>query len=135
MTDSGESAFRIDRAMINRRIEGLAISADLKALLASLLDTTIEIGGKLVDLGARIVAFVLEFARAYPGVAFGVAAALVLSFLIGAIPVVGPLLTPFLTPLLLIIGIGLGALDDLTDGGMLVRLKGLQGQLNGAGVA
>ncbi|WP_426041697.1 hypothetical protein [Brevundimonas sp. TWP2-3-4b1] len=135
MTDGNESTLRIDRAMINRRIERLAISADLKSLLTSLLDTTIEIGGKLIDLGARVVAFVLEFAKAYPGIAFGIAIALVLSFLIGAIPVIGPLLSPFLTPLLLIIGVGLGALDDLTDGGMRERLKGLQSQLNRAGLA
>jgi hypothetical protein len=39
-----------------------------------------------------------------------------------------------LTPLLLIVGIGLGALDDLTDGGMRVRLGGLREQLKGAGI-
>lgn len=58
-----------------------------------------------------------------------------LSFLISSIPVIGPLLSPVLTPLLLIVGIGLGALDDITDGEMRVRLSGLKAQLNTAGIA
>jgi hypothetical protein len=135
MTDTSGGAVRIDRAMINRRIERLNVSADMKVLLSSLVDTTIEAGGKLIDLGARVVAFVFELAKAYPGVAFGVVAALVLSFLISSIPVIGPVLSPVLTPLLLILGISLGALDDLTDGGMRARLMGLSAQLKAAGVA
>lgn len=121
--------------MIERRIENLDVSADVKALLSSLCGKTIEVGGKIIDVGARIIAFILELAKAYPGVAFGVVAALVLSYLISMIPVIGPLLSPILTPLLLIVGVSLGALDDLTDGGMRIRLQGLQSQLKAAGIA
>lgn len=135
MTETGNGALRVDRATINRRIERLNVSADMKVILSSVVDTTIEVGGRLVDLGARVIAFVFELAKAYPGVAFGVVAALVLSYLISSIPVIGPLLSPFLTPLLLIVGIGLGALDDLTDGGMRARLSGLQAQLKTVGIA
>lgn len=135
MAETSNGALRIDRATINRRIERLNVSADIKVILSSLVDTTIEVGGKLIDIGARVIAFAFELAKAYPGVAFGVIAALVLSYLISSIPVIGPLLSPFLTPLLLIVGIGIGALDDLTDGGMRVRLSGLQAQLKTAGIA
>ena len=135
MTDAETVDLRIDRGMLARRIERLNVSADVKALLSSMIDTTIEVGGKLVDIGARVMAFVFELAKAYPGVAFGIIAALVLSFLISSIPVVGPLLTPILTPLLLIIGVSLGALDDLTDGGKRDRLHGLQARLKASGVA
>ncbi len=135
MTEQTGSALRIDRVAINRRIERLEASADMKAILASLVDTTIVVGGKLIDLGARVLAFVFELARAYPGMAFGVVAALVLSYLISSVPVVGPVLSPILTPILLIVGISLGALDDLTDGGMRHRLQGLRDQLRTSGVA
>lgn len=135
MAETNIGALRVDRAMINQRIERLNVSADLKVILSSLVDTTIEIGGKLIDIGARVIAFVFELAKAYPGVAFGVVAALVLSYLISSIPLVGPLLSPFLTPLLLIVGISLGALDDLMNGGMRARLSGLEAQLKTAGIA
>ena len=135
MLETSGNALRIDRTTINRRIERLNVSADMKVILSSLVDTTIEVGGKLIDIGARVIAFVFELAKAYPGLAFGAVAALVLSYLISSIPIVGPLLSPFLTPLLLIIGIGLGALNDLTDSGMRARLDGLQAQLKNAGIA
>lgn len=133
--DLGENAHQIDRSTLNRRIERLNISADMKVILSSLIDTTIEVGGKLLNVGSRVVAFIFDLAKAYPGVAFGVVAALVLSFLISSIPVIGPILSPFLTPLLLIVGIGLGALNDLTDGAMRQRLAGLESQFKAAGLA
>jgi len=135
MTDAAERPALIDRAAIHRRIERLEVSADMKSLLASLVDKTVVVAGKLIDLGARVVAFVFELAKAYPGVAFGVVAALVLSYLISSIPGVGPVLSPILTPLLLIIGISLGALDDLTDGGMRHRLQKLTDGLRASEIA
>lgn len=125
----------LDRAAINRRIDRLDVSADMKSALSRLVEATIVVAGKLVDIGARVMAFVFELAKAYPGIAFGAVVALVLSYLISSIPVVGPVLSPVLTPLLLIVGISLGALDDLTDGGMRARLANLQTQLRQAGVA
>lgn len=133
--DLSENTHQFDRSMLNRRIERLNISADTKVILSSLIDTTIEVGGKLLNVGARIVAFVFDLAKAYPGVAFGVVAALVLAFLISSIPLIGPILSPILTPLLLIVGIGLGALNDLTDGAMRRRLAGLETQFKAAGLA
>lgn len=135
MTDTADRVVRIDRAAIHRRIERLEVSADMKSLLASLVDQTVVVAGKLIDFGARVAAFVFELAKAYPGVAFGIVAALVLSYLIGSIPAVGPVLSPILTPLLLIIGVSLGALDDLTDGGMRHRLQGLSDGLRASGIA
>jgi len=135
MTSTENDNFRIDRIMLSRKIERLNVSADMKVLLSSVIDTTIEVGGKIVDVGARVMAFVFDLAKAYPGVAFGVVVALVLSFIIGTIPVIGPLLSPILTPLLLIVGISLGALDDLVDGGMRDRLNGLKTNLKTCGVA
>jgi hypothetical protein len=135
MGDAPATPPPLDRAAINRRIDRLDVSADMKSVLSRLVDATIVVAGKLVDIGARVMTFVFELAKAYPGIAFGAVVALVLSYLISSIPVVGPVLSPVLTPLLLIIGISLGALDDLTDGGMRARLANLQTQLRQAGVA
>lgn len=126
---------RLDRAAIRHRIERLDAPADLKATLAALVDTTIELGGKVIDIGRRILAFTFEFAKAYPNLTLGVVAALVLSYLVGSIPGLGAVLSPILTPLLLIIGIGLGALADLTDSSMRQRLSTLQAHFQALGVA
>jgi hypothetical protein len=112
----------LDKAALKRRIERLDVSADIKLLLDSLLEITHVVGGKIVQVGARVLDFIFDFAKAYPDVALGVAAALVIGFLIGSIPLLGPVLSPILTPLLLILGIGLGALNELTDASMSKRL-------------
>lgn len=116
----------IDKAALKRRIERLAVSADIKLLLDNLLEITHTVGGKIVQVGAKVVGFIFDFAKAYPGVALGVAAALVISFLINSIPLLGPVLAPILTPLLLIVGIGLGALNDMTDSSMRLSLGGME---------
>lgn len=128
------SALSFDRADFMRRIERLDVPADVKVIIAKLFDVTVNVGGRLINLGARIVGFTFELAKAYPGLAFGVVAALVLSYLISSLPGVGPVLSPILTPLLLIIGITLGALDDITNGGMRVRLATLEEQLRTGGI-
>ncbi|KQY95036.1 hypothetical protein ASD25_17100 [Brevundimonas sp. Root1423] len=125
----------IDRREIVRRIERLHVSADLKALLSTLIETTVVVGGKIVQIGCRVLAYIFDLAKSYPKVTFGVVAALVLSFLISSIPLLGPLLSPVLTPILLIIGLGWGALQDMIDGPMRNRLSGLEAQFKDLGVA
>jgi hypothetical protein len=120
------AASLIDKAALKRWIERLDVSADIKLLLDNLLEITHTIGGKIVRVGAKILEFIFDFARAYPSIAVGVVAALVISFLINSIPLLGPALSPILTPLLLILGIGLGALNDLTDNSVRLRLSGLE---------
>lgn len=124
----------IDKAALKRRIERLDVPADIKLLLDNLLETTHLVGGKIVQVGANVLEFVFDFAKAHPSIAFGVAVALVISFLINAVPVLGPALSPILTPLLLILGIGLGALKDLTDVSMNQHFNQMEAAFRGLSV-
>ena len=119
----------VNKAALKRKIERLDAPADIKLLLDNLLDTTLVVGGKIVQIGSRILYFILDFAKSHPGIALGVIVALVLAFLINSIPVFGPALSPILTPLLLIVGIGMGALNDLSDSSMKLKLSGLVADL------
>lgn len=116
----------VDKAALKRRIESLDAPADVKLLLDNLLDATLLVSGKIVQIGSKILETIFEFARAYPGITLGVLAALVIAYLVSSIPVLGPVLSPVLTPLLLILGIGLGALNDLTDPSMKLKMAGLE---------
>lgn len=124
----------VDKAAIKRRIERLDAPADIKVLLEKLLDATLVIGGKIIQVGSKILDVIFDFARAYPHIALGVAAALVISYLVHSIPVLGPILSPFLTPVLLILGIGLGALNDMMDLSMRARMAGVEAQLRSFGM-
>jgi len=123
MTDQSHTQLPINKDALRRRIERLDVAADIKLLLNHLLETTIAVGDKIVQIGSKIIDFVLDFAKSYPGVTLGVVVALVLAFLVNSIPVLGPVLAPILTPLLLIIGVGLGALNDLTDSSMKLKMS------------
>jgi hypothetical protein len=135
MSDEVKITPILDRNTINRRIENLDISADMKALFARLLDLTIEVGGKLINLGRRLLTFVFEMAKAYPSTAIGLILALVLSHLVASIPFLGPVLSAFLTPIVMIYCVGAGWADDTKDGAMRRRVAGLEAQFRAMGVA
>ncbi|MFC3527855.1 hypothetical protein ACFOMH_06665 [Paracoccus mangrovi] len=107
-------------------IERTNLSADLKAILCDLARITVRVGGKVVAIGRRILAFALDLIRTFPGMAAGAVVALVLAGLIDSIPGIGNrYLMAVLTPLLLAIGIGIGALRDMTSPDFNVRVGAL----------
>ena len=105
------------------KIERLHISADGKAILSELADVTIDIGGRLVQVGRRVVAFILELVRQYPNTTFGMVAALVVSALIASVPLLGAVLSPLLAPLLLAFGIVKGALADMANSSLNAKIR------------
>ena len=115
-----------NKAHLRARIDRLDVSADAKALLNDLLEVVIEVGGRLISAGQRIVAFVFDMMRRFPNTAFGVIVALVLSSLIASIPLLGVVLGPLLTPLLLAFGLAAGALVDLQEAAIQSRISKLE---------
>ena len=108
-------------------IERTNLSADLKALLCDLARITVRVGGKVLAIGRRILAFALDLIRAFPGMAMGAIVALVVSSLIAniPIPVINKVLAAILGPLLLAMGIGMGALQDMASPGFGERVGAL----------
>jgi len=118
------------------RIERLAISADAKVLLGKLVEIGVEIGGRVIQAGRRILAFILETMKLFPNTAFGLIVAFVVATLIAAIPLLGAVLSPLLVPLLLAFGLTAGALADLKEGAIRARVRKLEDEfrmMNGAG--
>lgn len=107
-------------------IERLDISADAKLLLSNLATMTLNVGGRLIEAGRRILAFAFELARAFPNTAFGVIIAVIASMLIASVPLLGGLLGPLLAPLLIAFGLTSGALTDLKDGSLRRRVATLE---------
>lgn len=111
-------------------IERTNLSADMKALLADLAKITIKVGTKLLAIGRKILSFVLDLVRAFPTVTLGVLAALVITALIGAIPLLGGLLASVLGSLLLALGVGVGALNDFLSPSLSERIDRLVNSMN-----
>lgn len=108
------------------RIDRLSVSADAKALLNDLLEMAIEVSGRVIDAGRRILAFVFDLVERFPNTAFGVIVALVVSTLIASIPLLGLVLGPLLSPLLLAFGLAAGAIADLKDAPLRARVGALE---------
>jgi hypothetical protein len=97
---------------IHKWLENQNLSADAKAIIAKLVDTTIAVGGKVIAIGRKVLSSVGRLMQQFPNTSFGLVVGSALAFLIGSIPVVGWVLGPLLSPLLLAFGIGMGALND-----------------------
>lgn len=104
------------RREIERNLSRIEMSADGKVLIGKILSATVTVGGKVIEIGRRIIAFVLDAMKRFPGITFGVSVGLTMSFLIGAVPVFGPVLSALLGPLLVAFGLALGALEDARNG-------------------
>ena len=111
-------------------IERTNLSADLKAILTDLTRFTMKIGGKVLAIGRKILSFVFDLVKAFPGIAMGAIAALVVTALVAGIPLLGPPLSALLGPLLLALGIGAGALKDLTNENLEARINTLVDSLS-----
>jgi hypothetical protein len=106
-------------------IERTKLSADLKALLSDIVKVTVKIGGKVLAIGRKILTFILDLVKTFPAVAMGTIAALVITAIVGAVPLFGPALATFLGPILLAIGVTAGALKDFTNDKLQERITAL----------
>lgn len=111
---------------LRSQIDRLDVSADAKALLNDLLEVVIEVGGRVISAGQRILAFVFDMMKRFPNTTFGVIVALVISSLIASIPLLGLVLGPLMTPLLIAFGLAAGALADMQDAPFRSRIAKLE---------
>ena len=98
---------------IKAYLDSTSLSADLKALLYDLAGFTVKIGEAVVAIGRRILGMAMWLVDNMPNTLLGVAVALALTTLIGAIPWIGPGLALLFNKLLLLIGVTAGAIEDI----------------------
>lgn len=114
---------------IDEHIRRLPISADAKALISNLAKTTWAVGEHVVQIGRRIISFILDLAKQFPNTAFGVIIGITLTALIAAVPFLGPLLAPFLGPLLIAFGLAAGAVQDMRETALRTRVAILEAEM------
>lgn len=100
---------------LQERIDRLTISADAKALLMDLAKVTLEVGGKVLAFGRKLLAFIIELANRFQNVLFGILIALALSAVLATLPLLGPAISAVLTPLMVALGVARGAVEDFRN--------------------
>ena len=106
-------------------IERTSLSADVKAILRDLARISVRVGSKVLAIGRKILAFAFDLIKAFPTVTLGIIAALVLTSLIAAIPLLGGILSAMVGTLLLALGIAGGALNDFLSDKLKERIDAL----------
>ena len=110
---------------LNQLLERTSLSADVKAIMSDIMHVTIKVGGKVLAIGRKILTFVLDLVKTFPAVAMGTIAALVITAVVGSVPIFGPPLAAFVGPILLAIGVTAGALKDFTNDKLQERITNL----------
>ena len=135
MSGNLEAAIKeANSALPNRKltdlIERTNLSADMKALLSDIATITAQVAGKLISIGRKILTVVFDLIKLFPAITVGVIAALVLTAIIAAIPLVGGVLAGALSSILLLLGIGKGALTDLSSPALNERIQNFVNSLS-----
>ena len=114
------------RDQVRKFIENLNVSADAKIRLHSILEKSIAVvtaAGKIIIwLGRKILDIVLFLMREFPNAAFGVVFGIVVSYLIGLIPIIGFIIAPFLGVILAAFGLIQGVAQDLREKDIKLRV-------------
>lgn len=103
------------RRELASQLDRIAMPADAKVLMGKLLETTAEVAGKIIEVGRRILAFVLDVLRRSPATALGLVVGLTLTVVLGSIPILGLLLGPVVGPLLTAFAVTQGMLADMRN--------------------
>ena len=118
---------------ISGLIDGMAVSADVKALLMDIASLSIKIGERVVAIGRKIVSFALGLVKKFPNTTFGIVIALVLGALVtsafGGIPIIGVALAAKLKANLLLFGIARGAVADISQMPLRAEVDSLVNQM------
>ena len=135
MSGNIEAAIKeANSALPNRKLKDLIertnLSADMKALLTDIATITTKVAGKLISIGRKILTVVFDLIKLFPAITIGVIAALVLTSIIAAIPLIGGVLAGALSSILLLLGIGKGALSDLSSPALNERIQNFVNSLS-----
>jgi hypothetical protein len=90
----------------------------------------LDVGGRVISFGRKILAFAIELAAKFQNVIFGVIIALVLSAVLATLPLLGPAISALLTPLLIALGIARGAIEDFNNISVQREIDGLKQRMS-----
>lgn len=116
---------------IQSQLNRINLPADAKAALFRISDATYRVENRVIDIGRRILAFVLELFKHFPNLTVAVLAALVISALVSSVAVLGSVLGALLGPLIVAAGVGIGTLAEMREGRLAESVDWLSRELEG----
>jgi len=106
-----------------KSIENLDTSPELKSLLETILDYTIEAGGTLINVGKSIVSIILNLYKNFPKGSLGLIVGFTIGKIISNVPILGWALKWLIVPLSTITGAAIGTKSDIEDKDIINEIK------------
>jgi|AntAceMinimDraft_11_1070367.scaffolds.fasta_scaffold17764_2 hypothetical protein len=106
---------KVSDSKLDSYIDNLHLSADAKALVASILKASVKVGDLVIRVGKRIVELVVMLVSKFPNATFGLILGLIVGALVTSIPLLGALLGGLVAPIAAIFGLTKGYFEDLKD--------------------
>lgn len=103
----------MEKEEVKTRLNGLNMSAKAKALLWSLTDKVVVLGGHLWKLGQKVVELVIRVVEQFPSTSVAAVAGLTLKALLDSIPLIGWLLGPVVGTIAAVLLLSAGVVIDL----------------------
>ena len=109
---------KVSDSRLQSYIDNMDISADAKALIASILKTAIKVGDLIVRVGKRIIELVVMISAKFPNASFGLVLGLLVGVPVSAIPIIGAVLGSIAIPIAAVFGLAKGYSEDMKDQGL-----------------
>jgi len=105
----------MSKRQIKHKLDNMNISADARAMLHTLIDVTLKVGKVIIQVGKKILEYVIDFLKNYPHAGFCMILGLILGTLVASIPVIGFVLGWLVQPLFAALGLAIGWKTDFDD--------------------
>ena len=115
--------FSVSDEDIKRLIDNLDISADAKAVLYQVGQTSIRASRLVVRIGRKILDVICFLLREFPFMTFGAIFGVVVGMLVTSIPVIGFLIGPLFKAFAIATGIALGLIEDIRERSVKRRIR------------
>lgn len=116
-------SFDLSEDALRKRINALAVSADVKSILFTIAKTTIKVGTLVVKIGRKVLDIVSTIIAEFPMASTGTIFGAIFGYLVTAVPIIGFALGPLIGALAIAFGFAVGAIQDFANKNLESRIK------------
>lgn len=116
-------SFDLSEEALKKRIDALAISADVKSVLFTIAKTTIRVGSLVVKIGRKVLDIVTTILTEFPMTTTGTIFGAIFGYLVTSVPIIGMIFGPFVTTLAIAFGFATGAMQDMGNKALERRIR------------
>lgn len=116
-------SFDLSEETLKKRIDSLAVSADVKSVLFTIAKTTIRVGSLVLNIGRKVLDMITKILGEFPMAGAGTIFGAIFGYLVTSVPIIGFVFGPFIGTLAIAFGFAAGAMQDFGNKALERRIK------------